>query len=103
VAGHVGSADGGSVAFGRISLVDATDPSLTIRTNIQPDGSFHIPYVPAGTYTLQVSGASSQAGLVPNRSPGIGFSPFSQQVVVHESDLTDLDLNLAPATAGAAQ
>ncbi len=110
VAGHLDSSGGAAVASGRVTLADATDRTLNLRTNIEPDGSFRIPYVPPGTYTLQVSGASSQPGLPLGGRSGaapsgssISFSPFSQQVVVRDADLTDLDLNLSPASSGATQ
>ena len=106
VSGHVGSAASGlTVASGRVSLADPNERSTNFFTFILPDGSFSIPYVPPGTYTLQVTGASTQPlgssvsrhGSSSGSAPAIGFQPFSQSVVVRDADLTDLSFNLTPA------
>ena len=63
--GHVGATDQGNIAAGVVRLTDSQDSSLSRMAMIQPDGSFVVQWVPAGTYTLAVSNASN----VP--SPGI--------------------------------
>jgi hypothetical protein len=110
VGGHVGSS-AGAVASGNVTLTDPNDSSVNLRGRVQADGSFNITYVPPGTYTLQISGASSQAGFGGGRGRGgdsstgssaVSYAAFSQQVVVSSSDLTDLNYNLSPVTQASA-
>jgi hypothetical protein len=91
-----------TVASGRVTLSDPTDTSLQLMGSIEPDGSFHVRYVPPGSYTLQIGGASTQvnSGVFggPGRrggpgsggtgSGGTAFQPFSMPVTVSDSDLT---------------
>ena len=59
VSGHVGATDQGNIAAGMVRLTDSQDSSLSRMAMIQPDGSFVVQWVPAGTYTLAVSNASN--------------------------------------------
>jgi hypothetical protein len=102
VTGHVLSATPGqSVASGRVSLADATDPALQLSGSIDAEGAFTVRYVPSGTYTLTVAGASTQAstgyrgrgGFI---AGGTAFQPFSQSESVTDTDLSGLSLTLTP-------
>jgi hypothetical protein len=92
-----------TVASGRVTLRDPTDPSLQLMGSIEPDGSFRVRYVPPGSYTLQIGGASTQASRVfgglgrgggrpgdggTSGSGGTAFQPFTMPVTVTDSDLT---------------
>jgi hypothetical protein len=105
VTGHATASSAGlSVASGRVSLSDATDTSLQLQGTIDADGQFTVKYVPPGTYTLQVSGASTIASgnQYGNRggqrgqssTPGVTFQPASQQVTVGDTDLSGVAVSL---------
>jgi hypothetical protein len=108
VTGHAtASSPGLSVESGRVSLSDASDPSLQLQGTIDANGQFTVKYVPPGTYTLQVSGASTIAASnqFGNRggqrgqssTPGVTFQPFSQTVQVGDTDLSGVALTLTAA------
>jgi hypothetical protein len=105
VAGHAtANSPGLSVASGRVSLTDATDPTLQLQGSIDANGQFTVKYVPPGTYTLQVAGASTTATNQPgNRgqrgqtTSGTSFQPLSQPVTVGDTDLSGVALTLTPA------
>ncbi len=98
VSGHVGSATAGlSVASGRVTLNDPNDKDLQLYGTIA-NGEFAVRYVPAGSYSLQVSGASTQSGNRGRRGDdnGVSFQPFSQPVVVGDRDVTGVGITLTP-------
>jgi hypothetical protein len=101
VSGHVTSSDPSlSVASGRVTLTDANDRDLHPVGSIVPDGGFVLRYVPPGTYTLQVSGASTQIGGGRgrgNQGAGVSFQPGTQTVTVTDGDITDVAISLTPA------
>ena len=96
------SSPGAAVRSGSVSLSDQTDASLSRMGRIGSDGSFVIPYVPPGNYTLTVNAsslASGSFGRDPASSPGVRFQPLQTSVTVTDSDVTGLSLNVTPATA----
>jgi len=105
VTGHASASSPGlSVASGRVSLSDPTDPTLQLQGAIDANGQFMVKYVPPGTYTLQVAGASTTAtGQFGNRGQQRGtsstasvtsFQPLSQPVTVGDTDLSGVALTL---------
>jgi len=103
VTGHAtANSPGLSVASGRVSLTDSTDTTLQMQGTIDANGQFVVKYVPPGTYTLQVSGASTTPGSqFGNRgprgtgsTPGVSFQPFSQPVTVGDTDLSGVAVAL---------
>lgn len=103
VTGHASASSPGlSVASGRVSLSDPTDPTLQLQGAIDANGQFTVKYVPPGTYTLQVAGASTTANnQFGNRgqrgstsTPTVSFQPFSQAVTVGDTDLSGVALTL---------
>ncbi len=104
VSGHVDSSNPGqAIASGRVSLTDTADSSLSVLGSIEPDGSFTLRYVPSGSFTLQVFGASTRAfGAYRGRmeddtsTSGVSFQPASQPVTVTDTDLTGLAITLTP-------
>jgi hypothetical protein len=106
VSGHIGSSETGqTVASGRVSVSDPNEPTLQLLGAIDADGDFTVRYVPTGSYTLQVFGASTQAsGGFRGRggdstTPAVTFHPFSQPIVVTDTDLTGFAATLTPETA----
>ncbi len=102
VSGVVGST-AAAVHSGTVLLTDQTDNSLRRLGTIGTDGSFLIPYVPPGNYTLSV-GASSQVsgnggrGYVPASGNSITrFQPLQESITVTDGDLTGLALTATPA------
>jgi hypothetical protein len=104
VTGHAtASSPGLNVASGRVNLTDPNDPSLQMQGSIDANGQFTVKYVPPGTYTLQVSGASTAAaGQNGNRGRNAGssgttavtFQTLSQAVTVGGADLSGVALTL---------
>ncbi|HEV2577715.1 MAG TPA: carboxypeptidase-like regulatory domain-containing protein [Acidobacteriaceae bacterium] len=104
VSGHVGSTDQGNVAAGVVRLTDTQDSSLSRMAMIQPDGSFAVQWVPAGTYTLAVSNASSVASQSFGRRPqgesaGTSYAPFQESLTVTDSDVGGIGVTLSPASS----
>ena len=104
VSGHVGSSGSGqAVASGRVTLSDPNDKDLQLFGSIAPNGDFAVRYVPAGSYTLSVTGASTQSGGRSrawwSRAVGVSFQPFSQAVVVSDTDVSGVGITLTPVTA----
>jgi hypothetical protein len=104
VSGHVGATDQGNVAAGMVRLTDSQDSSLTRMAMIQPDGSFVVQWVPAGTYTLAVSNATNMpsAGFgrrgQNNNSAGTSYAPFQESLTVTDTDVSGIGVTLTPAT-----
>jgi hypothetical protein len=99
VSGHVASSDPSqNVASGRVTVVDPNDASMRLMTLIVPSGDFVLRYVPAGTYTLQVSGASTQAdgGRRGNQAANASFQQGTQALTVGDTDITDVAISLTP-------
>jgi hypothetical protein len=71
---------------------------------VQPDGSFAVQWVPAGTYTLAVSNASSVASQNFGRrqqseSAGTSYAPFQESLTVTDTDVSGIGVTLTPATS----
>ncbi|HZZ38588.1 MAG TPA: hypothetical protein VFE06_05610 [Acidobacteriaceae bacterium] len=106
VSGHVGGTDQGSIATGVVRLTDQQDSSLTRMAMVDPDGSFVVQWVPAGTYTLAVTNASD----VPRptfsggrrgqqqASAGTSYAPFQESLTVADTDVAGVGVTLTPAT-----
>jgi hypothetical protein len=104
VSGHVGATDQGNIATGVVRLTDSQDSSLTRMGMIQPDGSFVVQWVPAGTYTLAVSSASNVAAPAFGRrgqstSTGTSYAPFQESLTVTDTDVSGVGVTLSPVTA----
>lgn len=56
VSGRVAATSGVAVESGLVRLTDSVDTTLVRMGYVGTDGSFTVPYVPAGTYTLSVMG-----------------------------------------------
>jgi hypothetical protein len=103
VSGHAASVTAGqNIESGRVTLVDPTDNSLSLSGSIDAHGDFSIAYVPPGSYTLQVSGASTQSytnyrGRGGAQSSSASFQPLSQPVVVSDTDVTGVSAMLTAA------
>ncbi len=103
VSGHVGAADQGNIEAGVVRLTDTQDSSLSRMAIVQPDGSFVVQWVPAGTYTLAVSNASN----VPRQpfgrrgqptEAGTNYAPFQESLTVTDTDVSGIGVTLTPAT-----
>jgi hypothetical protein len=102
VSGHASAASGPSVASGRVTLVDPNNTDLQLYGSIAPNGDFSVRYVPAGSYTLQVSGASSRVASGrgrDNSEPSVSFQPFTQPVLVSDTDVTGVGVSLTPVAS----
>jgi len=105
VSGHVGSTDDATIAAGVVRLTDTQDSSLSRMAMIQPDGSFVVQWVPAGTYTLAVSNASNvprqgfggRRGQQPDSS-GTNYAPFQESLTVTDTDVSGVGVTLTPST-----
>jgi len=104
VSGHAGSGTlGQSVASGRVTLSDPNDRDLQLYGSILPNGDFSVRYVPAGNYALQVSGASNQSNGSGrgrgSQGSNVSFQPFSQPVVVSDTDVSGVGITLTPVAS----
>jgi len=105
VSGHVSStAAGQNIVSGRTTLTDSVDQGLQPTAMIDARGDFSIPFVPSGTYRLSVQGSTqpSLSGyLVRSRNssgtPEVIFQPSVQTLVVGDTDVIGLTINLTPA------
>lgn len=97
------SSSSAPVRSGTVNLTDQTDSSLNRTGVIGPDGSFTVPYVPSGTYTLRIS-ASSQASTggygrgSQSSDPSTRFQPLQESITVADTDLTGLNVTVTPAS-----
>jgi hypothetical protein len=98
VSGLVGAASGPGVASGQVRLVDANDSDLQLYGSVAANGDFALHYIPAGSYTLRVSGASTQAAAGRGRDSenAVTFQPFTQALVVSDTDVTGVAITLTP-------
>jgi hypothetical protein len=96
------SSSAASVRSGSVNLTDQTDSTLNRTGTINSDGSFTIPYVPPGTYTLRVSASSAlqtfgRGGN--NNSDTTRFQPLQESITVTDGDLTGIAVTVTTATA----
>jgi hypothetical protein len=74
---------------------------------INADGSFVIPYMPPGNYTLRINASSNlpRGGGqgVQSDDPAIRFQPLEKPVNVTDGDITSFNLSVMPVTGTAAQ
>jgi len=102
VSGHVGATDQGNIEAGVVRLTDTQDASLSRLAMIQPDGSFAVQWVPAGTYTLAVSNASNMPRQLGRRGQqgeaGTSYAPFQESLTVTDTDVSGIGVTLTPAT-----
>jgi hypothetical protein len=109
VSGHVGATDEGSIAAGVVRLTDSQDSSLTRMAMVQPDGSFVVQWVPAGTYTLAVTNASDIPRQMlggrrgQQQSAGTSYAPFQESLTVADTDVSGVGVTLSPATTASSQ
>ena len=82
-------------------LTDTQDASLSRMAMIQPDGSFAVQWVPAGTYTLAVSNASNMPRQPGRRGQqgetGTNYAPFQESLTVTDTDVSGVGVTLTPA------
>lgn len=91
------------VRSGSVQVVDQTDSTLSRRGSIASDGTFTVPYVPPGTYTLRVSASTQAVGAGRGGASGtsdaaVRFQPLQESVTVTDGDLTGLNLTVTPST-----
>jgi hypothetical protein len=103
VSGHVNSSNAGlNVASGRVTVTDASDPSLSLQGTIGTDGSVLVRYGPPGNYTLAISGASTRSamnfrgGNNSSSAAAVSFQNLSQSIVVTDTDLSGFTATLVP-------
>lgn len=106
VSGHVDGTGGDQVASGFVRVSDTQDSSFSRQAQIQPDGSFTLQWVPAGSYTLSVNNASNMPppvfgprGRQSNDNSGrVTFQPFQESLTVTDTDLSGIGISLTPAS-----
>ena len=105
VSGRVGATSGPEPQSGSVRLADPTDGTLNRTAVVASDGSFTLTYVPSGSYTLTVSGASTNpaGGNGGGRgrggqssTPGTTFQPYSGSLTVTDTDLSGVAITLTP-------
>ena len=113
VQGQLTALDGRPIFAGTLTLTDTSDDSFVLHTSPARDGTFIFPEVPAGTYKLAVTGA--KLGTIPVGIPeGVpvqaamlqnaqAFSDTTTTILVKDSDVTDLSIQLPNAAPAANQ
>lgn len=115
VSGRVSSAGDPAVHSGMVRLVDTMDTTLSRTAMLNADGSFTVPYVPAGSFTLSVNASSAmQQGFggggarrggsnAAGGTPATTFQPLQQTLTVTDTDVSGLNLTVVPATTAASR
>lgn len=104
ITGRVGATSGPEPQSGSVRLVDASDSSLNRTAGIASDGTFTLSYVPSGSYTLTINGASSNpaaGGGGPRRggqstSSGVTYQQYTGSLSVADTDVSGVSINLTP-------
>lgn len=90
------------VRSGSVTLTDTADSTLNRTGTVNADGSFLVPYVPPGSYTLRANvSATAQSfgrGNQESATP-IRFQPLQESLTVADGDLTGLALTVTVASA----
>jgi hypothetical protein len=104
IQGRLSATDGRAISTATLTLTDTTDDSLAFHTDLEHDGTFIFPAVPAGTYSLAATQA--RIGTVPDGFPENmpvraemikatnAFADGNTAVIVKESDVSDVNLSL---------
>lgn len=107
VQGQLTTLDGRPVFAGTLTLTDTSDDSFVLHTVPARDGTFLFQEVPSGTYKLAVTGA--KLGTIPDGIPegmpvqapmlqnAQAFADSTATVLVKDSDVTDLSIQLQNA------
>ena len=105
ISGNVG-ATSATVRSGTVTVTDQADSSLTRTGSIGGDGSFTVPYVPPGNYTLNVNASAQAQGTggrgsdtPANSAESTRFQPLQESLTVTDGDLTGLSLNVTPVSS----
>lgn len=105
VSGRVSAASGPEPQSGSVRLVDPSDPTLNRIGVIGTDGTFTLMYVPSGSYTMTVSGASSNPAGGFNRGRNNGatstiqattFQQYSGSLTVTDTNVSGVAIVLTP-------
>ncbi len=103
------SSTAAAVRSGSVTLTDSADSSLNRTGTVNPDGSFVVPYVPAGNYTLHASVSPvaqifGRGGQTSSTAPSaVHFQPLQESLTVADGDLTGLSLSVTAAAATTTQ
>ncbi len=94
----VAKEDQHAVNHGRVKLTDTGEKEFSLSADVMPDGTFHFEYVPAGTYSMDVSGADvddpEPLTFDTKQTTLRGFAPVKMDVIVgdHDQRLEDVQL-----------
>jgi len=107
VSGSASSAeDHHRINSGSIKLEDTTDKDFTRTSALDANGAFSLTFIPPGTYTLSITGASDEA---PSTKKPTGMIAFTQTdtlrsyedaqktIVIIDSALSNQDFDLTPS------
>jgi len=102
VSGVAESSDGHTLNAGYLTLTDDKDKTHSFHSSLQSDGSFRFLYVPEGSYTLAISGAAMTEPISSGRGRTTvvqSYGNASQSVLVQSGDLSNVVLQVSPATS----
>ena len=98
------SATGAAVRSGSVNLTDQTDATLNRTGVINADGSFVVPYLPAGNYALRVNASAHLQGpggrggpSAPTPADTVRFPPLQAAVTGADGDVTGVALTVTVA------
>ncbi len=99
------SATGAAVRSGSVTFTDQADATLTRTGVINADGSFLVPYLPAGNYALRVNASAQRQGQggrggpsTPAPTDAVRFQPLRAAVTVADGDVTGVALTVTVAS-----
>lgn len=107
VSGRITSAeDHHALSEARVMLKDASDKEFARSSGLDSDGTFHVTFVPPGTYTLEVSDGADTVPTEPTKGGLLNFTQnktvrsyedAKQSVVVLDDDVTGQNIELTPS------
>ena len=97
VRGQVETADGKAASSGELMLTDTSDAQLSYKTHVHKDGSFVLHQVPAGSYRLEVKGASTEGktgaqnnSIATSNAPDTSGGAASLPITVQDTDVSNV-------------
>lgn len=102
VSGRVSTTGMSGVFSGFVRISDPDDGSLNLNGQVQPDGSFAVPFVPSGNYSLAVNARIGDPAPAPGRRGGntTQLQGYQGSVMVTDTNVGGIAITLLPPAAG---
>ena len=102
VSGRVSTTGMSGVFSGMVYLNDPNDSAMRMTGLVQADGSFAVPFVPSGNYSMTVSARIGDAAPAPGRRGGNStqLQAYQGSVMVTDTNVGGIAITLLPPAAG---